>query len=209
MKRYAYVATVLACLAAAPMPGQDTPTALAEKQEIETRFKDITAKLENLDETIQAYQKRLDRLTKEIEAVRDEIAQLKSNNSLNTATQKSLETLAEKVKEVDNKRIADNEKVMTALEKLGKSFSDRTTSPVRSPGPASPTPSTTASHRGDKEKGWEYTVVSGDNPAVIASKLRKQGINISANQIMSANPGVNWYKLKIGQKIFVPEPPAP
>jgi LysM repeat protein len=36
--------------------------------------------------------------------------------------------------------------------------------------------------------------------------LQKQGLKVTQKQIMDANPGVNWSKLRIGQKIFIPSP---
>jgi len=46
---------------------------------------------------------------------------------------------------------------------------------------------------------------AGDNPRVIAQALVKQGMKISSKQITDANPAiVDWSKLRVGQKIFIP-----
>ena len=59
-------------------------------------------------------------------------------------------------------------------------------------------------------KGYDYTVRSGDNPTKIAAALREQkGLKITSSQIVAANPGVDWTRLKIGQKIFIPDSSAP
>jgi len=38
----------------------------------------------------------------------------------------------------------------------------------------------------------------------IVNKLSKQGLKMTQKQIIDANPVVNWNKLRVGQKIFIP-----
>lgn len=52
--------------------------------------------------------------------------------------------------------------------------------------------------------GGEYTIKAGDTPAKIA-----KAHGVSLNALMKANPGLDARKLKIGQKIQLPAPPAP
>ena len=56
----------------------------------------------------------------------------------------------------------------------------------------------------DTETGYEYAVVDNDTLSKILAKLRAQKMKITQRQIMEANPDVNWNKLQIGQKIFIP-----
>jgi Tfp pilus assembly protein FimV len=109
------------------------------------------------------------------------------------------------VEEVDKKRLEDNKKVMEALEGLRTFIAKSMAAPpaARStPGPtARATPSTP---KKDTESGYEYAVMDKDTLSGIASKLRQKNIKVSQKQIMDANPDVNWNKLHIGQKIFIP-----
>jgi len=50
----------------------------------------------------------------------------------------------------------------------------------------------------------EYVIVKGDNFSTLAPKF-----HVSAKAIADANPNVEPTKLKIGQKIHIPAPPAP
>jgi LysM repeat protein len=206
MKRAVVLLSWLAVGAAVAQPAPETPIAVAEKQEAEERYKTLTARLENLEESLQTlqqnYQKRLGALADELKGLRDEVGRLGS--APNAATQKSMEILAEAIKEVDRKRMADNEKILSALEDFRKGLLEK-------PGATAPpsirtNPPATAPNRPRNEAGYEYTVRSGDNPTVIARALNQQGIKVTAKQIIDANPGVNWTRLKVGQKLFIPAP---
>jgi len=201
MKSYVLLTALVAGLTGFATHAQDSATAIAEKQEAEERYKTLSTRLENLEEAIQAYQKRMNALAEELKSVREEMVRLGSNTSINAATQKSLENLAEAIKEVDRKRLEDNKRVLTALDDIRKGLTERSAPTVR------PNPPTVAPQRNPNEPGYEYTVQANDNPYVIASKLTKQGLKVTSKQIMEANPGVNWTRLKIGQKLFIPEPP--
>ena len=197
MKRYVLIMGLMLGLAALSPRAQDSLAGLAEKQQWEERFNTMNARIERLEEAIQLYQQRLNKVTSEIHALREDLARV-NNSGVNSATQKSLELLADAIKEVDRKRIADGEKVVNALTELHKGLLNRPPAGRAAAAPASkPTP--------DKD-GYDYTVQSGDNPSVIASKLRKNGVKVTAQQIIEANPGVNWTKLKINQKVFIPAP---
>lgn len=51
----------------------------------------------------------------------------------------------------------------------------------------------------------EYTVRAGDTLASIATTLRQRGFEISPRQLMDANPNANWNRLRVGQRIIIPE----
>ncbi|MBN2506285.1 MAG: LysM peptidoglycan-binding domain-containing protein [Verrucomicrobia bacterium] len=196
MKRQIVVTGLMLAMAAAPR-AQDSLTGLAEKQQWEERFKTMNGRLERLEESIQLYQQRLNKLAAEIHSLRDDVART-SHNSVNPATQKSLELLADAIKEVDRKRIADGEKVLQALTDLQKGLLNRP-APRRAPSPA-------PSRSGGDRDGYDYTVQAGDNATVIAAKLQKNGIKVTPQQIIEANPGVTWTRLQINQKLFIPAP---
>ncbi len=208
MKRFCLFTVLFVFVAAPSFHAQDTPAAIAEKQESEERFKTVAAKIENLEETILSHQKRMNGLGEELRALREAITRL-NNNAAAAGTQKSLESLAEAIKEVDRKRIADNEKILTALADFRRGLSEKPTSPVRTNPPGRSSTPTPTVPPGAPERGYEYTIQANDHPTTISAKLAKQGFKITARQITDANPGVNWSKLKIGQKIFIPAPAQP
>jgi Skp family chaperone for outer membrane proteins len=203
MKRCVLLTAFCACLIAPLARAQDPLTAAAEKQEAEERYKTLTARLENLEEAIQAYQKRMNDMATEIRSLREDLARM-NVNAVQSATQKSLENLAKAIEEVDRKRLSDNEKVLKTLDDVRRGLAERPSSPPKPPpatgGGGNKTP------KDGKEKGYEYVVQANDNPSVISAKLAKQGLKVSSRQIMEANPSINWSRLKIGQKLFIPEP---
>ena len=115
--------------------------------------------------------------------------------------------MAEKIREVDEKRISDNEKLLdkvtTEIGRLGKTLSAPPKSGSSIPSETKPP----VEAKPSSEKGYEYTIRSGDHPRVISQALAKQGVKVTIQQIMDANPKVDWTKLRIGQKIFIPAAP--
>ena len=116
-----------------------------------------------------------------------------------------MQKLADQVQEIDKKRQADKDLILKEIEKLGKVGS----------GPTSghkPTPvfTTTRPQSGGpapvRKKGYEYKVPAGDTLWTIAKAYRDQGIKVTTDQILKANPGLDPNSLKVGQKIFIPAP---
>ena len=46
----------------------------------------------------------------------------------------------------------------------------------------------------------------GDTLSIIAKAYRDQGIKVTTDQILKANPGLDPKSLKVGQKILIPAP---
>jgi TolA-binding protein len=205
MKRYLFVAGLVASLATCLCRAQESPEAIAARQEAEERYKRLSATVEDLVGANQALEKRLSALRDELGRLQREVSRANDNNK-DAATQESLKQLARAIEEVDQKRLADNDKIVAALAKLEKLISDRSGSPARSNPSASTPHSNPAPTPNKTEKGYEYTIRQNDNPHVIAAALKQQGMKITAQQIIDANPGIQWNKLRIGQKIFIPAP---
>lgn len=130
-------------------------------------------------------QKQITDLTREVESLREQLQRATSG-----ASRDDVAAVAKTVKQLDEKHRADIEMVAKQLEKLGK-----TQAVARSTAPAS----------GD-QRGWEYTIEPDNTLSAVAQAYRKQGIKISVDDILKANPGLDPKKLKVGQVIFIPEP---
>jgi len=165
----------------------------------------MSADIEKLKENNQALVQRLNELRDEIRRLSEELARANSNKDKDLATREDLKHLADKIKEVDDKRISDNEKTLAEISRLGKTLSAPPKS-YSAPPPSSSGKPNVEPKTGVTEKGFEYTIRSGDNPRVIAQALAKQGMKITSQQIIAANPSVDWQKLQIKQKIFIPAP---
>jgi TolA-binding protein len=200
MKRMHLLALAFAGVLAATarLPAQDTAAILAaERQENEERFKTLNAKIDQLVEANEAYLKKLNRVTEELAKLKEEV-----DRSKNDTTKDTLKRLEEAIQEVDKQRMADNKLIVAEFAKLGRitTPSPPSTNSAKPPTPSTPAPRPPAGG----EKGYEYLVKSGDTGGTILQFYRDQGVKITLRQLMEANPSVNWNKLKINQKIFVP-----
>jgi LysM repeat protein len=158
----------------------------------------LSGQIQDLLEAQATQAKRIEALEKDIGGLRDQL-----NQPGSAANQDDLKKLAEQVREIDRKRQEDRELILKEIEKLGKinGSSERKSTPTVTTNPATDGP--TADGR---ESGYEYKVAAGDTLSIIARAYRGQGIKVTTDQILKANPGLDPKNLKVGQKIFIPAP---
>jgi hypothetical protein len=216
MKRIFVVLTLLAAvLGTSRLAAQQDPaTAAAEREQAEERHRSIVKSIERIEESVAAFQKNVTALRDEVRHMKDELDRFKNKNE-GAATQENIKRLAEKIEEVDRKRLADNERTVKYIDarnaELQKLILERPTGGSRgpvtpSPGPGSERVRPTAGNPGGvPEKGFEYKIKSGDRLQKIVAALKAQGFKATEKQIMDANPTVDWSRLKIDQKIFIPD----
>jgi LysM repeat protein len=143
---------------------------------------------------------------KRIDALEKEIGELRDKSGGPGANQGELQKLADQVQEIDKKRQEDRELILKEIEKLGKAGGGSGAGHKLTP-TATTTPTASSSvGPGGKENGYEYKVAAGDTLSIIAKAYRDQGIKVTADQILKANPGLDPKSLKVGQKIFIPAP---
>jgi len=177
--------------------GQDAAT----QQQIDK----LSGQIQDLLEAQAAQTKRLETLEKEIGDLRDKLNQPAVSDS---ASADDLKKLAQQVQEIDRKRQTDNELILKTIEKLGKAGGGspgHKAAPAASTTPSTDTPSSTP---GGNQKGYEYAVAAGDTVSGIARAYRAQGVKVTTEQILAANPRLDPKNLIVGQKIFIPDPNA-
>jgi LysM repeat protein len=184
-----YFFLAIALLAApANARAQDTAT--------EERLNKLSAQIEVLVEAKESQNKKIEALAKAVDALEQQLN--KPNASY--ASEEDVKHLADKIREVDQKRQDDNDRILEGIKKELKSFSVAAgKSTAVKPAPAidtTPLP----------DKGFEYTIQTGDTLSVIVSAYRDKNIKITTDQILKANPGLKPEKLRVGQKIFIPAP---
>jgi Tfp pilus assembly protein FimV len=118
------------------------------------------------------------------------------------ASPEDLQRLARKVQELDEKREADKRLLLDEIQKLAK---------VRVAPPPEPraTPRTPPPKADASDKGYEYTIQSGDTLSAIVEAYRKKGVKVTQEQVVKANPKLRPTRLIPGTKIFIPDPSAP
>jgi LysM repeat protein len=172
-------------------------TARAQDAAIEERVNKLNGLVQDLLEDKVTQKKQLAELAREIQSLREQ--QARPNSSY--ATTDDLKRLAEKIQEIDKKREADNDRIVKAIEDLKKTFATAGTQPRKT----SVTPA--ASEKpATPEKGYEYIVRSGDTLSAIVQAYRDEGIKVTLDQVLKANPGLNPNRMLVGQKVFIPEP---
>ena len=185
-------------LAGLPLFSQDSTTsaaAVAAQQDAEERYKRLNAAVEELIAAQAAQQKKFAMLTEELKSLREEIVRNANNNT----TRDELRTLAEKVAELDKLRQADKELILGEIKKLAKLPA------AHPPKPAAETKLNTEPAAGP-EKGYEYSIRDGDTLSSIVADYRKAGVKVTVAAILKANPKLKPEAMKIGQKIFIPQP---
>lgn len=177
--------------------------ARAQDAALEERVNKLNGYVQDLLAAQEAQRKQIDALAQEVQSLRDKIGQ----SNPNTATQDDLRKLAEKLQEVDRKREADRDLILKEIEALGKSTSKQkpvTLKPI--PAGNTTTSDAAAGKSAANEKGYEYEVKAGDTLSAIVAEYREQGIKVTVDQILKANPGLKATTMKVGQKIFIPAP---
>ena len=171
--------------------------ARAQDAATQQQIDQINGRLQDLQDAQALQAKRITALEKEISELHD-----KSNGS--GANPDDLQKLADQVQELAKKQQADNDLILKEIGKLGKVGG--------SPSGHRSTPSVTTNAAaggsiiGGRENGYEYKVAEHDTLSIIAKAYRDQGIKVTSEQILKANPGLNPNSLKVGQKIFIPAP---
>ncbi|HWI57270.1 MAG TPA: LysM peptidoglycan-binding domain-containing protein [Bacillota bacterium] len=209
MQRYLVLCGVLLTSALAQLASAQPTSPLvaeAQRQEAEERYRNLNARVQDLEAALQAYQQKFVTMAEEINQLRHELARVKDAANRDDGAEERYKHLAEKIQEVDRNRRSDNEKVLLEFEKIRKALLDRPSPPRARAPESSPTPPASNNGGAEKEKGYEYAIQKNDSLSLIVTKLNRQGIKLTSKQIIDANPGVKWNSLRIGQKIFIPAP---
>jgi nucleoid-associated protein YgaU len=194
MKRLSMLLVTLALCAPPASRGQDAAT--------EERLNKISGRIDDLIAAQEVLKKQLAELAKDVDSLREQSAK----PSTSYARTEDLNSLGEKLKEVDRKRMDDAEKIHAELLKLRKALelpapAPKKTSAAKPPKeiPAAPTPTT-------PDKGFEYVIKSGDTLDAIVLAYKEKNIKVTVAQILNANPRLKPERLRVGQKIFIPAP---
>ena len=208
MKRIFLWLSVIVGLALA-IPGSvaqdqaEAAAAIAARQDADDRYQRLSASVQELQAANAGLQKKLSGLIEELHKMREEAAR----NGANYTTHEDLNRLAEKLREVDQKREADNRRILDALEKLAKTPLPAVPAANGENGPSGKQKSEKAEQR-QTEKGYWYEIKREDKLSMIVQEYRKKGVKVTLQQVKDANPDVNPNRLLVGQKIWIPDASA-
>src|SRR5580765_5412535 len=137
----------------------EAAAAIAARQDADDRYQRLSASVQELQAANAGLQKKLSAVLEELQKVREEAAR----NGANYATHEDLNRLAEKLREVDQKREADNRRILDALEKLAKTPIPA----VPAPNGENEPPGKQKSEQRQTEKGYWYEIKREDRLSVI------------------------------------------
>lgn len=177
--------------------------ARAQEDPVQQQIDQINGQIQDIEAAQAAQEKRIEALEGEVNNL---ASQLNQNNTQQFASQSDLQQLAGQVQEIDRKRQDDNQRILNQLTQLEQS--------LNTPGPTYRPPVATATVAGNNpnpnasgtQTGYNYNIQSGDTISAIARAYRHQGVKVSVEQILGANPGLNPNDLQVGRKIFIPAP---
>lgn len=191
-------ALMLLALAAglmAPLRAQDVAV-------LDERVARLTATVEALEVAFDSQKRQLAALTEQLQQLRAELARSAGRNP----SYDDLQKLADKVAEVDRKRVADNEQILKALEELRKlpaaaAARPAPRAPEREPDRAGP------ALRADQ--AIEHTVGRGQSISQIVAAFntdaRRQGFKpLTVDEVMRFNGITDARRLREGQKLQLP-----
>ena len=162
----------------------------------------LSGQIQDLLEAQAQTGKRIEALERENRDLREKVNTPQVNDY---ASRSDLRALAEKIQEVDRKRIEDSEHISEQIKQLGKVLATTPTptrvKPANNPKPPVEDTTTPAV----PQKGYDYVVKPGDTLALIAQAYRDQGVKVTRAQIKAANPKINFDVLLPGKKIFIPD----
>jgi LysM repeat protein len=161
----------------------------------------LSGRIEDLTAGQEALKQQINALSRDIENLRDQMG--KPNASY--VTRDDLNNLVDKIKEVDQKRMDDAEKIHSELLKLRDVL--KTPMPSARPRSASvPSESAAAAQPAPDQKVFPYVIQSGDTLDAIVQAYKAKNIKVTVAQILKANPGLKPERLRVGQKIYIPAP---
>lgn len=190
------------------------PLPSSAQDEKADEIKRLNASVESLIAAQAALQEKISRLSDELKNLRSETAGADKSSVLQSI-QEDMKKLAEEIAKVDKKRLADSELVVKKLAEIEK-FVNAGSSAGRSKPTTSRDGESTPSRDSKppvSDKGYEYVIRKGDIlPNIVKEynvEFKKSGMKtITSQMVIDANPGLNPSKLKVGQKIFIPQPGA-
>ena len=215
MKRILILAAAVFGMATT-LPAQDA-AAIADQQAAQENYQALSSKVDDLVAANQLQQKRIADLESQLRSLKD----AQSQPNTNAVDRSELRDLAEKVKEIDEKREADKTLILQQISDLaklpppsadGKKSHHHDVSADTSAGDTTSTATADtggASTDNKNYEGYEHVVKQGETlSAIVAAYNKEEGLHLTVAQVLKhpLNAKIKPEKLYVGQKVFIPAP---
>jgi uncharacterized phage infection (PIP) family protein YhgE len=179
--------------------------AVAEQQGVDERFKQLAADIVALRDSNQLLLDKLSALKDDLQQIRTEQARLAAS----AIGRDDLKPLAQRIEEVDKKRVEDKEAISEEIKKFGARLEMLITNAVES---ASRPPARPGIAPAADTNNFTHIVQAGETMDSIRNafnaEFKKKGMKtITLQRVIDANPGVDPKHLKPLQVIVIPHPP--
>jgi hypothetical protein len=205
--------------------------ALAARQELAEERRLMRTEVERLNESVLQQQRTINNLANENSALQRQIVEMEQRNraaQANAVTRKDLEKIVEALKEVDSKRVADNNVIREQIKKVAEIASRPPPTLVVPAAPIFTNPpneiKTSKEDKPDKAaqeddgpppnpRGYfTYKIQNKDTLMGIINaynaKFKEQGkALVTLEQVKKANPKLNPNKMIVGRDVLIPIPP--
>jgi LysM repeat protein len=192
-------------------------------------LKRLVGRVQDMEESISAQQRRIKDLQEQVETLRSELRQANDNSTRKIADAVSREELgrfAQKLQEVDQKREGDKKTILEEIHNLEGAVTKKLEGLAAAPVPRNNSGSKTGAPKPEKiEKEdtknltnaksgefYPYKVKKNESLSEILAAyngvFKAQGkATLTLEQIRKANPKININKIYEGQEILIPVPP--
>lgn len=187
---------VLLGVSAPSASAQNAAEVMAAYRVLEEKNRRMEANMEELQSTLEVLRKRLESQSSEIISLREELTRSKGDS----VKPSQLDALAQEMTKTMNEyRKKDRELILGELNKLRADL----LAEVRQGARSTPPPNATRAPEPVGEH-YAYTIESGNTISGIIKAFKDQGVSVSLEEVMRANPGVDPTKLQVGQTIKIP-----
>ncbi len=180
---------------AADQDAAASASAVADRQYSEERYKRLNSAVEDLQASQLILQKRISALVEELHSMREQQAK----SAQNYPSREDLKKLWERIQELDRKREEDKKLILEEIRKLA-------VTPAPSPEPVEKKNSLPEPAPAGPQKVYEYEVKPGDTIAAIVAAYQQNGIKVTLDQVLKANPNLKPKSLRPRQKVIIPVP---
>ncbi len=202
-------ATLVLFASQSPLHAQNPAAEAAAAQEREERYQKLRAGIDDLQSAQATLQKRIGELSDEIQSVRRESEKSADKNAGKFVTRDELRNLTDTVREIDRKREEDKKLILDEIRKLANTPVTLPEAPPKRAAKPDPAPDAVADAPPMPKNGYTYVVKDKDTLAAIVNAYRQNGVKVTVDQVLKANPKLKPKSMSVNQKIFIPDAAAP
>ena len=202
-------ATLLLLASQSPLRAQNPAAEAAAAQEREERYQKLRASVDDLQTTQATLQKRIAELSDEIQSLRRETEKSADKNAGKFVARDELRAITDAVREIDRKREEDKKLILEEIRKLANTPVTLPEAPPKRAAKPDPAADAATDAPPVPRNGYTYVVKAGDTLEAIVKAYGQNGVKVTVDQVLKANPKLKPKSMSVNQKILIPDPAVP